>query len=147
MSICMPDHAFIQPGPTLVAGLGCQRGCPATHLLELMQDSLKAHGLDLDAITALACIDLKQDEPGVLELAERLSVPLIFFSAAQLAEYESHLTHRSAVAFEHTGCYGVAESAALALAGQAGTGPAILLIERQKSARATFALASAPVQG
>ncbi|MBX8537538.1 cobalamin biosynthesis protein [Pseudomonas cichorii] len=142
MPTCMPDHGTGQSGPALVAGLGCQRGCPAASLLELIESSLKAHGLEIDAITALASIDLKQDEPGLLELAEQLSVPLIFFSASQMAEYEPQLTHRSPTAFQHTGCHGVAESAALALASQLGKSPATLVIARQKNARATFALAS-----
>ncbi|MCV4266619.1 cobalamin biosynthesis protein [Pseudomonas capsici] len=142
MPTSTPDHGIEQSGPALVAGLGCQRGCTAAKLLELIESGLKAHGLEVDAITALASIDLKQDEPGLQELAEKLSVPLIFFSASQMAEYEPQLTHRSPTAFRHTGCLGVAESAALALASQLSKSPATLVIERQKNACATFALAS-----
>ena len=65
------------------------------------------------------------------------------FSAEQLAAYEGRLSHKSAVAFAHTGCYGIAESAALALAEQLSPGPARLLITRKKTAQATFALACA----
>lgn len=147
MPTCTPDHTPAQPRPVLVAGLGCQRGCQSTHLLELIESSLKAHALEIGAITALASIDLKQDEPGLLELAEYLSVPLIFFDASQLARYEPQLTHLSPTTFQHTGCHGVAESAALALASQLGNSPATLVIERQKNIRATFALARAPGQG
>ncbi|NNG65578.1 cobalamin biosynthesis protein CobE, partial [Pseudomonas fragi] len=49
----------------------------------------------------------------------------------------------SARAFALTGCFGVAESAALALAEQLGGAPARLLITRQNSSVATFALACA----
>ncbi|MEX5669122.1 cobalamin biosynthesis protein CobE, partial [Pseudomonas neuropathica] len=42
-----------------------------------------------------------------------------------------------------TGCYGVAESAALALAEHLAQAPAKLLISRQKYAQATLALAGA----
>jgi cobalt-precorrin 5A hydrolase len=66
---------------------------------------------------------------------------LSFFSPEQLTAYESQLSYRSEIAFEHTGCYGVAESAALASASQSGV--AELLIPRQKSSHATFALAIA----
>lgn len=123
----------------LVAGLGCQRGCSANALLELIEHSLRDHGLQLQALGALASIDLKSDEPGLFELARQLDLPLRFFSAAQLQPYEAQLTHRSPVAFQHTGCYGVAESAALALASRSGT--AALLIPRVNSQLATFALA------
>ena len=133
----------ISTAPTLVVGLGCQRGCPASTLRALLDQALQAYNIELRAIRALASIDLKRDEPGLLQLAEQLALPLTIFTSAQLAAYEPQLSHRSEIAFERTGCYGVAESAALALAEQLAQNPAKLLITRQKYAQATFALASA----
>ncbi len=130
--------------PTRVVGLGCQRGCTAQALRELISHSLREKGLGLEDISALASIDMKADEPGLLQLAAELALPLRFFSAGQLAAYQAQLSHHSLLAFKHSGCYGVAESAALALAAE--TGPPHLLITRQKSAQATFALAiSTPI--
>lgn len=128
--------------PTLVVGLGCQRGCPASTLRALLDQALQAHQIGLHQIKALASIDLKRDEPALVELAEQLSLPLTYFSSTQLAGYEPQLSHHSQIAFERTGCYGVAESAALALAEQLTQTPAKLLITRQKYAQATLALAS-----
>ncbi|KEZ66676.1 cobalamin biosynthesis protein CobE [Pseudomonas amygdali pv. tabaci str. ATCC 11528] len=139
-----PDSPTLQPGASLVAGLGCRRGCSAATLRELIENSLRVIGLEIASVTALACIDLKDQEPGLLELAAQLAVPLVFFNAAQLVAWELHLTHRSAQVFQTTGCHGVAEGSALALAAQLGDGTATLLIERQKSANATFALAISP---
>ncbi|TWC18517.1 MULTISPECIES: cobalamin biosynthesis protein [unclassified Pseudomonas] len=130
-------------GQVLVVGLGCQRGCPASVLRILLDETLQAHGIALEAVGALASIDLKRDEPGLLELAGQLGLPLTFFSAAQLAGYRERLSHPSQVAFERTGCYGVAESAALALAERLGKTTATLRIPRQKCAQATLALAVA----
>ena len=127
--------------PTLVVGLGCQRGCPATTLRALLDQALQAHQIELHQIKALASIDLKRDEPALVELAEQLALPLTYFSSEQLAGYEPQLSHHSQIAFERTGCYGIAESAALALAEQLSHSPAKLLIKRQKYAQATFALA------
>ncbi|WP_455827042.1 cobalamin biosynthesis protein [Pseudomonas graminis] len=126
---------------TLVVGLGCQRGCDLHTLLGLFDSALAAGGIDRRRITALASIDLKRDEQGLLALSRLLDLPLHCFSAAQLAVYEGRLSHKSAVAFTHTGCHGIAESAALALAEQLANAPAHLLITRQKNAQATFALA------
>ncbi|MDR6958474.1 cobalt-precorrin 5A hydrolase [Pseudomonas brassicacearum] len=128
-------------GPMLVVGLGCQRGCPASTLRALLDQTLLAHGIALDQVRALASIDLKCDEPGLLELARQLALPLTCFSTQQLAGYQDRLSHRSEIAFERTGCYGIAESAALALADQLGTKPATLLISRQKAPSVTLALA------
>lgn len=145
MSTCIrPDPATLQPGAPLVAGLGCRRGCSAALLRDLLEQSLQALELDIGRVTALASIDLKETEPGLLELAGQLAVPLVCFNAAQLVAWELHLTHRSARVFQNTGCHGVAEGSALALAAQLGDGTATLLIERQKSAQATFALAISP---
>ncbi|MFI8393566.1 cobalamin biosynthesis protein CobE [Pseudomonas sp. Choline-02u-1] len=129
--------------PTLVVGLGCQRGCPASTLRALLDQALQAHRIELRAVKALATIDLKRDEPGLLELATQLNLPLRFFSSAELAGYQQRLSHQSQIAFERTGCYGVAESAALAMAEQLIQAPARLFIARQKYAQATLALAGA----
>jgi cobalt-precorrin 5A hydrolase len=128
--------------PILVIGLGCRRGCPLASLRELIDSSLVRHGLDIQAITALASIDLKSAEPGLLELSETLGVPLVFFSAEELSGVEGQLSHRSQASLEATGCYGVAESAALTLASRLSDAPARLVITRQKNSHATFALAS-----
>ncbi|MCS3839125.1 cobalt-precorrin 5A hydrolase [Pseudomonas sp. JAI111] len=129
--------------PTLVVGLGCQRGCPVSTLRALLDQALQAHNIALHQIKALASIDLKRGEPGLLELAEQLALPLMYFSSEELDVYKAQLSHHSDIAFERTGCYGVAESAALALAEQLAQAPAKLLISRQKYAQATLALACA----
>lgn len=128
------DHA-------LAIGLGCHRDCPAEVLLELIETSLAEQGWSLSAVSALASIDRRRETPGLLQLAEQLRLPLVFFSATRLQPFETQLTHRSALAFEHTGCHGVAESAALALACELSAGPARLLISYRKNRQATFALA------
>ena len=128
--------------PILVIGLGCRQGCSAAELLSLIEDSLAQAGIALSAVCAFASIDLKRQEPGLLQLAAQLKLGFEVFNAEQLAPYASQLSHRSNIAFEKTGCSGIAESAALALAEQLAGAPATLLITRQKSPGATFALAS-----
>ncbi|NBA97427.1 cobalamin biosynthesis protein [Pseudomonas sp. R5(2019)] len=128
--------------PQVVAGLGCQRGCPADALGNLLEQALKAAGLTPANLAGLASIDLKREEPGLLALARQLDVPLFFFSADQLNAFEPMLSHRSAIAFARTGCHGVAESAALALARQCFGTPPRLIGARQKITQATVALAS-----
>ena len=127
--------------PILVIGLGCRQGCTAAELLSLIERSLARAGIPLNAVRALASVDLKRLEPGLLQLAARLELELEVFSAQQLAPYAPQLSHRSNLVFEKTGCFGIAESAALALAERFAGAPATLLITRQKSPGATFALA------
>ncbi|NJM11249.1 MAG: cobalamin biosynthesis protein CbiG [Synechococcaceae cyanobacterium SM1_2_3] len=100
--------------PLLVAGLGCNRGCPLERLLALLDQTLINHGLQRSELQGLASIELKQDEAGLHQLAERLQLPIHFYPAAVLAEYGDRLSRKSEIVFRETGCYGVAEAAALA---------------------------------
>lgn len=128
--------------PTVVVGLGCRRGCSAEELLTLIQASLSHAGITLSEVRALASIDGKRDEPGLIQLAQQLKRPLHVFSAQQLAAFAPRLSHRSPVSFAHTGCFGVAESAALALCECLNGDRATLRVTRQTSDNATFALAT-----
>ncbi|MFP3515649.1 cobalamin biosynthesis protein [Pseudomonas sp. SIMBA_077] len=127
----------------MIIGLGCRQGCSCDDLLALIQQALGQAALTLSSAHALASIDLKREEPGLIQLAARFNLPLEVFSAQQLEPYASRLSQHSKVAYEQTGCWGIAESAALALAEQLGGTTAKLIIPRQSSVMATFALACA----
>ena len=127
--------------PLLIAGLGCERHCPLEALVQLMDETLAGHGLNRRALHAIASIELKQHETGLLALAEQLDIPIAFYPAARLLEYSERLSHKSPVVFRETGCYGVAEAAALAHAERLTGRQAELLIPKHKSSRATFAIA------
>jgi cobalt-precorrin 5A hydrolase len=129
--------------PLLVAGLGCNRGCPLEPLLALLDNTLTCHGLQRSDLHALASIELKRDEPGLHELAETLSVPISFYPATVLNEYADRLSRKSEIVFRETGCYGVAEAAALACAERlvSHAFEAELLIPKQKNVDATLAIA------
>lgn len=129
--------------PILVVGLGCRHGCSAEHVWALLERVLSQAVMCPRTLNGMASIDLKAHEPGLIELAEHLKLELQVFSAQQLEPYAAHLSARSEVAFARTGCWGVAESAALALAEQLTGKPATLLITRQSSAMATVAVATA----
>ncbi|MFJ4157482.1 cobalamin biosynthesis protein [Pseudomonas sp. NPDC089752] len=129
-----------QPQLALYAGFGCRRGCPVDILDTLLRQALDNHGLALSALQGIASIALKADEPGLLQLAKRHNLPLVIFYANQLQAFEPLLSHRSAQAFAHSGCWGVAESTALALA-QLNHGSTQLRVPRQTLGAATLALA------
>lgn len=126
--------------PAFYAGVGCRRGCPVDTLETLLRQALDNQGLALADLHGIASISLKAGEPGLQQLAKRLDVPLVLYDCAQLQPYAHQLSHRSAIAYAHSGCWGVAESAALALASQR-LGTARLLLTRQVLGPATLALA------
>lgn len=120
----------------LVLGLGCARGCAPEELHRLVDDALG--DIPRARIAAVASLDLKADEPAMNSLAQALGVPFRVFTAAALEEQE--VANPSDVVFAEVGCHGVSEGAALAAAGPDAT----LLIEKQKTANATCAVAVAP---
>jgi cobalt-precorrin 5A hydrolase len=129
--------------PKLVAGFGCNRGCPLESLAALLDQTLSEHGLRRDDLSALASIELKMDEPGLHRLAESLGLPIHFYPASVLRQYSDRLSQKSEIVFRETGCHGVAEAAALAHAERLidHQFPAELLINKQKNADATLAVA------
>jgi len=133
------ERALVMHPPVLALGVGTSRHCPPSELAALVRRTLRDAGLAAGAIAAVVSIDLKMDEPAVSALAERLGVPARFFPAARLLKETPRLRSRSAAAFRATGCYGVAEGAALAAVGPRGA----LVVAKRKSRNATCAVARA----
>lgn len=127
------------PATKYHAGIGCRRGVGVAALRELLENALHREGLRLDQLASLASIDDKRFEPGLLQLAQQLNLPLQFFNATRLAEFEDQLSTLSTAALRATGVAGVAESSALAACGAGG----VLLGGKSKTVAATCALARA----
>jgi cobalt-precorrin 5A hydrolase / precorrin-3B C17-methyltransferase len=134
------DPALVFHPPVLTLGVGCARGCSTEEMVNLVDASLAAHALSPDAVAAVVSLELKMDEPAIHDLAARLGVPARFFGAAALLAETPRLATPSEAVFRETGCYGVAEGAALAAVGRAG----VLVAPKRKSAHATCAIARAP---
>ena len=141
---------------SLVAGMGCRKGVPAAELEGLLSSTLDENGLALPCLSVIATADLKREEPGILELAARLGVPVRCFTTEELndvfqavdvdvCQHAFQIAGKSMPGFAPTpspapqrlvGVAGVAEPAALL-----ASGANRLLVVRQKSARATVAVA------
>ncbi|MEP1207321.1 MAG: precorrin-3B C(17)-methyltransferase [Rhizobiaceae bacterium] len=119
----------------LALGIGCERGTDVEELKTLLAQC----DIDPCAIACLASIDLKADETAIHQLADHLGVPARFFPAAALEEQADRLENPSDVVFAEVGCHGVAEGAALVVAGEDGE----LLRPKIKSKRATMAVGAA----
>lgn len=114
----------------IVAGIGCRRDTSAAEIVGLIAAALEAAGRHASALVAIATLDRKAAEPGLLAAADQFSIPLRTFAPAQLALAPT----AAAPAIEAlVGVRSVAEAAAR-LAGP-------LILAKQKSAHATCALA------
>ncbi|WP_422534863.1 cobalamin biosynthesis protein [Bartonella apis] len=88
-------------------------------------------------VVALSTLDGKQSNGLILSALKRLSVPLLTFSSEELETMTCFLKNPSDIVFQHTGCHGVAEAAALVASGKGG----ILLVEKTKIGGLTIAVA------
>jgi len=134
-----PERLVYHPA-VITLGVGCERGTSTQELVALVEACLAHAKVAPAAIAGLFSLDLKMDEPALLALAERLGVPLRFFSAAELEAETPRLLNPSEAVFREVGCHGVAEAAALAAAGEEGR----LVLGKERSRRATCAIALAP---
>lgn len=126
--------AVLRPA-SLVVGVGGSRGVTAEEVLGLVQEALEGAGLSARSVAALATVEAKADEAGIVAAAERLNVPLLTYAAGTLAGIE--VPNPSAAPLAAVGTPSVAEAAALAAAGQGGE----LVVQKRKSAMATAAVA------
>ena len=125
---------------SLVIGMGCRRGVPVEELESLLAEALRENGLSAECLTEIATAEIKRGEPGLEQLAERHGVPLSFLQADELnGVFETNpgaITSKSERAHGLVGVWGVAEPAALLTAGASE-----LLVTREKTTRATIAIA------
>ncbi|MFK4149020.1 precorrin-3B C(17)-methyltransferase [Streptomyces sp. NPDC004065] len=131
--------------PSLVVGVGASRGVTAEEVLDLVGDALRDAGLSARCVARLATVDAKAGEPGLVEAAGRLGVPLVTYSARELAGVA--VPNPSKAPLAAVGTPSVAEAAALAGGGE-------LLVPKRKSRRAdggpamaTCAVVRRPVRG
>ena len=117
-----------------VAGLGCRRGKSEEELEAFLLVNLDRCGVRLHELRALASIDIKKDEPGLVALAEKLGLPFVTYSAEALQEVPGAFT-ASAFVKETTGVDSVSERAAVLSSG--GT----LVVKKVAANGMTFALA------
>ncbi|MEU1454001.1 precorrin-3B C(17)-methyltransferase [Streptomyces avermitilis] len=128
--------------PSLVVGVGASRNAPVEEVLGLIRGALRDAGLSAKSVAELATVDAKADEPGIVEAAARLGVPLVTYSAGELATVE--VPNPSDAPLAAVGTPSVAEAAALVRGGE-------LLVPKRKSAAqpamATCAVVRRPARG
>ncbi len=136
-----PGLGLIWHQARYVLGLGCARGASADDMWKFVTNTLDEAGIAAEAIACVASIDLKADEPAMIETARRLGVPLRLFTAAELEAETGRLANPSDVVFAEVGCHGVSEGAALAAVGADGD----LVVEKRKTPDCTCAVAMSDI--
>ncbi len=97
---------------SLVVGIGCNRGVNCSKIEEAITQVLLEHGLSIKTIRNIATIDLKKDEPGLLEFARKHDLPVEFFTREALSQVKFP-SAPSATTFKWVGTPAVCEPTAL----------------------------------
>lgn len=117
----------------LVVGLGCNRGTTPEEILELIRTVFREERLSLLSIRNLASVDLKSDEPGLLDAAGALGRPIQFLARSELEGIDVPNPSRRVEA--HIGVKSVCEAAAVRSAGKGR-----LIVSKRKTANVTLAI-------
>jgi cobalt-precorrin 5A hydrolase len=92
VGICISFNEFKQPFNTTLnlipkiayIGLGCRRGTPMELIEEQIYNVLAKNKISIKALAGIATIDIKKQEPGLLALADKYSLPLTFYTSEDL---------------------------------------------------------------
>ena len=74
----------------VVLGIGCRKGCETVE--ESILAFLKVNGVSVYSLFAVATVDIKKNEKGIVEFCEKFDIPLLTFSAETLAAVEGEFT-------------------------------------------------------
>lgn len=126
---------YLKPKEYMI-GMGCKRGKEEAEINNLILKSIEEAGITKEQIYALASIDRKKDEKGLLAWCRKERIPFLTFTAEQLQELEGCF-NASAFVKEQTGVDNVCERAALRACKDAGT----LIYNKHAEAGMTIAIA------
>ena len=111
-----PDTVCLVP-KIVALGIGCKKGIRKEHLKNTVLRFLKSAGICPEAVFAIASIDLKKEEPALIELSQDRLIPFLTFSTQELLRAEG-IFSSSAFVKEITGVDNVCERSAVCAAEQ-----------------------------
>jgi cobalt-precorrin 5A hydrolase len=131
-------HLLLLHPRNLVLGIGCNSGTGAEEIEEVVLTNLKRLFLSMKSVRSIATATAKRDEPGLLAVAEKFALPVVFYESDDLNSVPAP-TPPSQHALEAIGATGVAEPAAIL-----ASGGGRLLLKKVKSGNVTLAIAEIP---
>lgn len=98
----------------LIAGVGCRRGTSSLKIFEAIQRACAIIHQPIERVKLLASVDVKQDEVGLVSLAEVMGLNIKFFSVAELQKkIDEYKLEESKFVTRSVGVGNVCEAAAL----------------------------------
>lgn len=107
-----PFERTLQLIPRIVhLGIGCRKGTSAKTIENVVAETMASHGLDIRCVKSVASIDLKAQEPGLLEVCRNHGWPVEFYTPEELKALSGPFTPSDFVS-QVTGVDNVCERAA-----------------------------------
>ena len=136
----LPDEKTMQLIPRcIVAGIGCKKGTSSDKIEHAVQEAFAKAGLRMEALCAVASIDLKKEEAGLLEFCETRNVPFETYAAEELQAVPGTYSASEFVSGV-TGVDNVCERSAVKYASEHGANDGELLLRKQAQDGVTVAL-------
>lgn len=117
IKVSLEGHELTLKERKMVVGIGCRRGKECIKIHEGLMKSIKDLNIDISRINKFASAEIKKDEKGILELSEKLNIPVDFVELEKLKLFESNDIQKSEFVKSKFGIYGVCEPSALITAG------------------------------
>jgi cobalt-precorrin 5A hydrolase len=134
-TIKVPRETLVLRPKILSVGIGCNRGTSLETLHGFLTEVFTQEQLSLNAVFTLATTEVKQDEAGLLALADRLGLTIKFYDKNQLNSVDTIETPSKMVE-KHLGVKSVCEAAAILAAGRGR-----LIVAKKKNKDVTIAVA------
>ena len=134
----LPKPITILKPLRIIIGLGARKDVSEDQVLEAISSALERANLAVERVDGLATVDIKKEEQGMIDAAEKLGLGLSFVSVAELQAFKHEgLSPDSEMVEEKIGVGGVCERAALIAAGK----NAKLILKKMKLNGVTAAVA------
>lgn len=111
------EHKIILKEKKIIVGIGCRRGKECEKIYDGLKKSLDDLNIMPSRVNMLTSAEIKKDEKGILELSDKLEIPVEFVKIDKLRLFESRDVTKSDFVYSKFGIYGVCEPSALIMAG------------------------------
>lgn len=121
-----------------VLGIGCKKNTTCAEIEKHVFLTMQKEGINGRRVCAVASIDIKAKEPGLVEFCEKFNLPFKTFSAAELMEARGEFSSSKFV-LAKTGADNVCERSAVRYGGS-------LILKKRSSDNVTAAVAEIPFE-
>ena len=115
--VSLDEHELILKEKKIVVGIGCRRDKEYEKIHDGFMKTLNELKILPSRVNLLASAEIKKDEKGILELSEKMDIPVEFVEIDKLKLFESNDVSKSEFVYSKFGIYGVCEPSALIMAG------------------------------